>query len=267
MAHSFIAYIDESGDDGLPGRYREAGVQGGASHWLTIGAVIWRYSRDLDAVQWAKEIAVQMPPQRRGRTLHFADMDHPQRIMAINGICARPLRLTAVIANKPTIRDGIYVQKNQLYHYMSRYLLERISWLCRDMRPSVPEGDGRVKIIFARRGGMSTENFKDYLRRLWDAADPSIKIHWPVIDIEGIEAYDQPAKFGLQLADIAVSGLTWALEPDFYGNCEPRFATALKPIVYNKRGNYMSYGTKMVPPHSKLILSDQQTSFIELFEE
>lgn len=265
MAHSFIAYIDESGDDGLPGRYREPGVQGGASHWLTIGAVVWRYSRDLDAVQWAKEIAAQMPPQKRNKTLHFADMEHPQRIMAVDGICQRPMRLTAVIANKPIIPAGIYVQKNQLYHYMSRYLLERISWLCRDMRPSVPEGDGRVKIVFARRGGMSTENFQDYLRLLWDASDPEIQIHWPVIDIDGIEAHDQPAKFGLQLADIAVSGLTWALEPDTYGNCEPRFATALKPRVYNRQGNYMSYGTKMVPACDKIQLTEQQKPFLDLF--
>jgi hypothetical protein len=31
MAHSFIAYVDESGDDGLPGHYRQAGARGGAS--------------------------------------------------------------------------------------------------------------------------------------------------------------------------------------------------------------------------------------------
>jgi hypothetical protein len=55
------------------------------------------------------------------------------------------------------------------------------------------------------------------------------------------------------------------LEPDFYGNCEPRYATALKPIVYNRNGNYLSYGTKLVPPHDQLQLTDQQRPFIELF--
>ncbi|OHD00910.1 MAG: hypothetical protein A2885_13470 [Sphingopyxis sp. RIFCSPHIGHO2_01_FULL_65_24] len=265
MAHSFIAYIDESGDDGLTGRFRKAGAQGGSSNWLTIGAVVWRMSRDLDAVQWAKEIAAQMPKQRRNRTLHFADMDHPQRIMAINGICRRPMRLVTVIANKPVIPPGTYVQKNQLYHYMSRYLIERLSWLCRDTRPTVPEGDGRLKIIFARRGGMSTDDFKDYLRLLKAVDDPDIQIHWPVIDIEGIEAHDQPAKFGLQMADIAVSGLTWALEPDFYGNCEPRFARALKPIVYHRGANYLSYGAKLVPSYAKIPECDEVKAFAELY--
>jgi len=266
MAHSFIAYIDESGDDGLSGRYREPGVQGGSSHWLSIGAVVWRFSRDLDAVQWAKEIAAQMPQQKRSKTLHFSAMDHPQRIMAINGICRRPMRMISIIANKPSIPEGIYSQKNQLYHYMSRYLIERLSWLCRDMRPNVPEGDGRLKIVFARRGGMSTDDFKAYLYRLRAADDLDIQIHWPVLDIEGIEAHDQPARFGLQMADIAVSGLTWALEPDYYGNCEPRFARALKPIIYCRSGNYLSCGAKLVPSANRLPATDQAKKFLDIFK-
>lgn len=204
-------------------------------------------------------------PHRQRQILHFKDLDHAQRIMAIDGLCGRPMRLTCVIANKPVIPAGTYVRKNQLYHYMSRYLIERLSWLCRDARPSVPEGDGRAKIVFARRGGMSTDDFKNYLTLLRQTEDPGINIHWPVIDIQGIEALDQPARYGLQLADLAVSGLTWALEPDHYGNCEPRFARALKPVVYHRGQNYMSYGTKMVPPHNQLELAEQQQPFIEIF--
>lgn len=206
-----------------------------------------------------------MPPQKRNKTLHFADMDHPQRIMAVHGLCNRPLRITAVIANKPTIPPGIYVEKNQLYHYMSRYLLERLSWLCRDMRKDVPEGDGRIKIIFARRGGMSTDDFKSYLQILKASNDPDIQIHWPVIDIDGIEAHDQPSKFGLQMADIAISGLTWALEPDLYGNCEPRYARALKPHIYHRGNNYCSYGTKIVPKPEQIPPTKELTEFLEIF--
>lgn len=240
-------------------------AKGGASIWLTIGAVVWRFSRDLDAVQWAKAIQAQMPPQKRNKPLHFADMNHTQRIMAIDGLCGRPMRITAVIANKPAIPPGIYVEKNQLYHYMSRYLLERLSWICRDMRKDVPEGDGRIKIIFARRGGMSTIDFKNYLNILKNSNDPEIQIHWPVIDIDGIEAHDQPAKFGLQMADIAISGLTWALEPDLYGNCEPRYARALKANIYHRGNNYRSYGTKLVPKAEQLPQTKELSEFLEIF--
>jgi hypothetical protein len=206
-----------------------------------------------------------MPPQKRDKILHFKEMSHPQRVMAINGICGRSMRLITVTSNKPDIANGTYTEKNQYYHYLARYLIERISWLCRDLRRSVPEGDGRVKLVFARRGGMNIDDFKNYLTRLKSSNSPDIKIHWPMIDIDGVDALDQPARRGLQIADIAVSGMTAALEPDFYGNCEHRFAESLKPIVYNRDGNYLSYGAKLFPPPEKLALSADQQNFVRIF--
>jgi len=267
MAHSFIAYIDEAGDDGLnPDKYRVPGRSGGSSHWLTIGATVWRLSRDLDAVRWAKEIRGRLPQQKAHKPLHYKDLDHAQRVMAITGLCGRPMRATAVIANKPIIPAGLYPQKHQLYHYLCRYLIERLSWLCRDMRPKVPEGDGRVKIVFSRRRAMNYDDFQAYIQRLKNAADPEIRIHWPVIDIPAIEAEDHGNRFGLQIADLVISGLTAALEPDFYGNVEPRFARMLKPVIYHRGNNSLSYGTKVVPNAETIPLTDQQREFLAIFE-
>ena len=70
------------------------------------------------------------------------------------------MRATSIIAEKTGIPPGIYTEKNQLYFYLTRFLLERMSWLCRDLRSVVREGDGRVKIIFSRRGGMSYTDFQ-----------------------------------------------------------------------------------------------------------
>lgn len=267
MAHSFIAYIDEAGDDGLaPDKYRVPGRGGGSSHWLSIGATVWRQSRDLDAVQWAKAIKDQLPAQKRKKPLHFKDLDHPQRVMAIGGLCSRPMRVILVLANKPVIPEDAYTKPHQLYHYMCRYLLERVSWLCRDMRRTVPEGDGRVKIVFSRRRAMNYDDFQAYIQRLKDANDPDIRIHWPVIDIAAIEAQDHGSRFGLQIADLVTSGITAALEPDYYGNVEARFARMLKPIVYNRTNNYLSYGAKLVPLADQIPLSDQQNEFVEIFK-
>jgi hypothetical protein len=78
---------------------------------------------------------------------------------------------------------------------------------------------------------MSYENFKGYLERLKDRVDSDVRIHWPVIDINGIEALDHGSRMGLQLADIAIGGIASGLELDFYGNFEPRFAKELKNKV------------------------------------
>ena len=265
MAHSYIAYIDECGDDGL-GNYRKAGVSGGSSHWLTLSATICRYSRDLETVAWRDAIRSKLPQKRWSKPLHFSELNHQQRVMAVNTLRRKPFRAMCVIANKPIIPDGIYTNKNQLYFYLCRYLIERLSWLCRDMRPSVPEGDGRVKIVFSRRGGMSYDDFRAYLERLKADVDHDIQIHWPVIDIEGIEAKDHSRVAGLQVSDIVASGVTAGVEPDFYGNCELRYAETLKPAIYNRKGNYLSYGMKFYPWAKELELSDQQKSLVALFE-
>ncbi|GAA4714926.1 DUF3800 domain-containing protein [Sphingomonas lutea] len=266
MAHSFIAYIDESGDDGLSGRYREPGRRGGSSHWLTLSASIWRYSRDLEAIEWRDAIRNQLGHQVRKVPLHCKDFNHQQKVMAAHTLRAKPFRTICVLANKASIPEGTYVGKNQLYFYMCRYLIERISWFCRAARPKVPEGDGRAKMIFSRRGGLSYPNFIDYLRRLQAFDDPeNIQINWMVIDAEGIEARDHSTRAGLQIADIMATCVTAGLEPDLYGNQERRYAEILKPQLYERNGNYLSYGVKMFPHPDQLELNEQQRAFVDLF--
>jgi hypothetical protein len=52
----------------------------------------------------------------------------------------------------------------------------------------------------------------------------------------------------LQVADICASALFKAVEPDQYGNTEPRYLTELRPIIYrDPRGLVTSYGLKVFP--------------------
>jgi Protein of unknown function (DUF3800) len=263
MAHSFIAYIDESGDDGLS-HFRQLGQRGGASCWLNISCSVTRYTNDLETVTWRDSIA-KIRPLAKKRSIHFADFNHSQRLAATQIYSKLPIRLLNVMSNKTTIEAGTYSEPNQLYFYLTRYLIERLSWLCRDMRPQVPEGNGLVKIVFSRRGGLSTVGFKEYLELLKRTNDPSIKIHWPVIDIDVIDAKDHSACAGLQLADIGASAIAAGLELDQFGNNEPRYGATVKPLVYCRNGNYFSYGLKIVPKPESMALSDQQILFLGQF--
>nr|WP_246728338.1 DUF3800 domain-containing protein [Microvirga terricola] len=264
MTHSFVAYIDESGDDGI-GNFRQPGAHGGSSSWLVISACVFRKSFDLDAVGWRDEISALMPEKRK-RTIHFAHMAHGQKLAACRSLAARPIRSLSILSNKTTIPDGTYTDKNQLYFYLTRYLIERLSWLCRDLRPRVPQGDGRVMITFSRRGGMSYPDFRSYLERLRSAQDNDVKIHWPVIDIDGIDAKDHSTHAGLQLADVVASAFASGVEADKYGNCESRYAELLKRTVYERNGNYLSYGLKLVPRHNDMTLNAEQRRLIDLFK-
>lgn len=264
MTHSYLAFIDESGDDGLD-KFREPGGRGGSSSWLILSACLFRQTHSLDAVKWRDEITSNFTEKRK-RDLHFAELKHEQRVVAASILGSKPIRALSVLAAKRPIPPDIYTEKNQLYFYMTRYLVERLSWLCRDLRPRVPEGDGRVAITFSRRGGMSYESFRDYLSKLKGDADSDIRIHWPVIDIEAVDARDHSGNASLQLVDTIASSFACAVEPNIYGNCETRYTEALKPVTYERNGNYLSYGVKFVPRPEGCSLSAEQLRLVDLFK-
>jgi hypothetical protein len=261
MSHSYVAYIDESGDDGMA-NYREPGQSGGSSSWLIISACVIRASRDRQAVGWRDEILSRMP-ERQSRDLHFTKLNHGQKVVTAQCLVQHPLRAISIVSSKRTAPEDTFHLKNQLYFYTTRYLIERISWMCRDYRRLVREGDGRVKIIFSRRGGMSYPDFRAYLLRLQN--DATVRIHWPAIDVDRIEALDHSRRAALQIADAIASAFAGGIEVNRYGNCEARYAEILKPAVYCRNENYLSYGVKLVPPIEELQLSNDQMRFINLF--
>lgn len=265
MSHTYLAFIDESGDDGIKAPFREIGGRGGASRWLVISACVFRNVHSLDAVKWRDEINSKMP-DKKSRDLHFAKLNHGQKLAAVNVLASKPVRAISVMACKETIPEGVYTEKNQLYFYMTRYLIERISWLCRDHRRNAPEGNGQVAITFSRRGGMQYDAFRNYLNQLKANNDDDIRIHWPVIDIDAVSAMDHSKSASLQLADVVASAFASGIEPDLYGNCEPRYSETLRPVTYNRKKNYLSYGVKLVPKHDQCLLSPQQKKMIKLWK-
>lgn len=204
-------------------------------------------------------------PDKKSRILHFANLNHGQRLASVKSLSTRPVRLLNVITNKAVLSSDAYKERNKLYFHLTRFLIERISWACRDMRPIVPEGDGRVKIVFSRRGGLSYDNFREYMELLKENSNADVRIHWPVIDIAGIKATDHSRSASLQLVDIAASSFAAAFEQDPYGNCILEYARLLKQCVYHRGDNFLSYGMKFHPRHTDLELTNEQTEAVKLF--
>src|SRR3546814_15951877 len=69
-------------------------------------------------------------------TLHFRELKHEQKIPYVRAIAAAPLRTVSVLVHKPSLNEPetFQAEKFRLYFYLTRYLLERVSWLCRDHR-------------------------------------------------------------------------------------------------------------------------------------
>jgi hypothetical protein len=113
---------------------------------------------------------------------------------------------------------------------------------------------------------MSYDDFRAYLHRLKSSNDEEVKIHWPVVDIDGVDAKDHKGHASLQLADVVASSFAAGFEPDRYGNCELRYAELLRRVTYCRKRNYLSYGVKVVPKVDTMVLNDQQQRMVSLWK-
>ena len=111
---------------------------------------------------------------------------------------------------------------------------------------------------------MSYEDFREYLT--WLKLTQITEIHWPVIDIDAVDARDHSTRASLQIADAIASAFAAGVEPDGFGNCESRYSEILKPLVYHRRNNYMSYGYKTVPSCDAMQLSNEQLRTIKHYK-
>jgi hypothetical protein len=246
MKPSFVAYVDESGDEGFV--FNPDGT--GSSRWFVLSAAVIRQTNDLQMVSCLKEVRTVL--KKKPKTpLHFVDLKHEQRVPYLRRVGELPIRTVSVLVYKPLITEPEKFQNTKylLYRYATRLLLERVSWLGRDMRRPV-EGDGFTEVIFSNRSRMSYEDIREYLRllRQQSEADPNrVQVDWTVIDPERITAVDHSKLAGLQAADAVASGIHFALKVNRYGETEPGYLPHLKRTIYRHKETALGYGLKFWP--------------------
>lgn len=251
MSATFVAYIDESGDEGFS-------FDRGSSEWFVLSAVVIRKVKDLETVKVVDRIRTQLGKPDR-KPLHFRDLKHEQRLPFLDAINKADLRTVSVLVYKPSIKEPEKFQKRyQLYFYAVRYLFERVSWYCRDHRTPHDEGDGSAEIIFSNRSGMSYEEMKEYLNFLkTETGFFNVQIEWEVIRPDLITAFTAGKRMGLQVADAVASSFYYAVQSSQYGYTEDRYARMLKPVVYHREGRYLGYGLKFWPGEVEGILQNE----------
>jgi Protein of unknown function (DUF3800) len=246
MKPSFIAYIDESGDEGFV--FNPDGS--GSSRWFVLSAAVIRQANDLQMVSCLKHVREVL--QKPAKTpLHFVDLKHEQRVPYIRRVGDLPMRTVSVMVFKPLISEPEKFQNTKylLYRYATRLLLERVSWLCRDQRRE-GEGDGFTEVIFSNRSNMSYDEIRDYLRLLLRQAEEiplKVQIDHTVIDPKRIRSVEHSKLAGLQVADAVASGLHFALKVNRYGETEPSYLPHLKKTIYRHKGVALGYGLKVWP--------------------
>lgn len=158
MACSFVAYVDEAGDEG----FKKIGQ--GTPEWFVLSALVTRKHADVASVKVLDDVRILLAKPAK-KPLHFRKLKHHQKLAFIDRLVKTPVRIMSVVVHKPSIQEPEkFNEKNRLYHYALRLLLERLSWFCRTYRRyGAAFGDGSVEIILSNRGGMSLPAIKAYV--------------------------------------------------------------------------------------------------------
>lgn len=183
-----------------------------------------------------------------GHVLHFMKFSHSQRLKAAQDIANCSLAtIVNVIVHKDLIGQPLpagemaYISRpDPMYLWALRLLLERISWFVDDNG-----GTGAI-VTFAHLKGFRAQKLHDY-RQALETSD-GVDIRWKVFDGHPLRIDSPQAVELLQVADTTASALFRAIEPDRYGNTEPRYLQELGPKLYRRgRADVTSYGLKTFP--------------------
>lgn len=241
MPASFVAYVDESGDEG----FKFLTDEKGSSRWFVLSALVVRKENDLQVVQIAKQ-AREILNKEPKKPLHFRELRHEQRVPLARLIGNAPVRTVSVLVHKPSIPEPEIFQQQAyaLYRYATRLLVERVSWLCRDHKRT-GHGDGSAEIVFSNRSAMSYDDLRCYLLKLRDdGAERDVRVHWPVIDPNKIKAVNHDQMAGLQLAAAVASGVFFSVHRNPYGEVEDRYLRLLARTIYRNGEKTEGYGLK-----------------------
>lgn len=218
----YRVYVDEAGDLGL---------SPASSRYFVLSAVV---VSDANDGRLRSELACLRDALGRssGHALHFVKFSHSQRLKAVQSVarsCASAI-VNAVVEKAPiAVRHNseatMTARRNPVHLAGLRQLLERVSWWLSDSECE------ETIVSFGQLKGFGAEKLHDYRATL--EADVEADIRWRVFHghafrLKGVKELEL-----LQVADIAASAVFKGIEPDRFGNVEPRYANELRPRLYS----------------------------------
>jgi hypothetical protein len=217
-----------------------------------IGACLVRAEDDAKRPGWRDAILKKLPGERRN--LHFRDLKHDQKVFVSQEIGRLPVGAAVTFSHKVTLPgskwEPIFKRRGYLYNYLVRWLLERLTFEC---APDLLDGPNSLKLVFSRRGGTDYATMRDYLILMRDgreAQQPVRSIKWDVLNVDDIAVEIHEKWAGLQVADCITSAFFAAVEPNMFGNYEPRYAELLRSRALRRPvigGSVLGHGITPVP--------------------
>ena len=275
---SYIAYIDEAGDDGL------ATVRpidpNGSPEWLMMSAVLIDASREQEAAAWPDAILAEMrKTQPQLSELHFKNLTIANGRSACEMTANLPLRCFVVASNKKNMRQydnpfaGQIPSKNWFYCWLTRLLLERVTYFVK-LRSIHDYGEPRsLGIVFSERGRFSYGQLMAYyewlkIRTLAGKNHlPLGSISWEVMDRDLFEVQPNHSRPCLYLSDIVASAFFRASDIYHTRQQDPQCAMLLQPRMARDApsGLVHGFGVKLMPNLGRAQLKPEQQAIYKFY--
>ena len=246
MTSEFVAFVDEAGCSG--DKYNT-----GSSQYLVMGAVIVRrcnLNNALSAFAEAREERAKGEIQFR----KFSKASDKDNFVLTKLLGRKPIRTAFVGFHKPSL-TGTHIRSNHgnEYNYMSKFMIERISWAVRDANSS--GGDHKADVVFSHQDMYPQEKFLEYIERLKRGRGRhNTRTNWEHV----AQISDTPHKDegDTHLADLAASSFHMAVEPKNHGMTDDRFFRNLLTKLYRGR-EAKPHGLKLWPNDATQTAKDE----------
>jgi Protein of unknown function (DUF3800) len=156
MSYGFVAYVDESGDDGLK-KVKPIDPEG-SSEWFILSAVVVRSANENAVGRWQRDILAAFRRTQR-LDIHYRKLTPTQKRIACEYLGRQEARLFVIMSNKRNMKGyanpRCYQEPYYFYWWMTRILLERVTKFCAKWSKTLYGEYRPVKMMFSQRGGMS----------------------------------------------------------------------------------------------------------------
>ena len=258
-AATFVAYIDEAGDEGFKFEKGSSGEKG-SSEWLVLGAVILRRASEMPEIRLVDDVRARLNRGRKPdrqfpakKALHFRDLEHDVRKYYAARIAKANLTSVVVLIKKQDLLAGNETSAEErevravLYDVAVLALIETISHHCAREYTADDTGDGSINLVFSSNGSVNYDKLRNTIEGV--LADPSAFSYEgyserEVIRPAQVQAIMHSKSMGLQIADAVTSSYYYAVENSADGFTEDAYVRLLLPCAYQHSGKIYVHGVE-----------------------
>ena len=174
----------------------------------------------------------------------FAKAPEKDNFVLTKHLGRKPIRTAFIGFHKPSlVGTHIRASHGSEYNYLTKFMLERISWIVRDA--SSAGGDHKAEVVFSHQDMYSVTELHSYIAKLQRGKGRyNTRANWEHLGDFTSESHVDEGR--MHLADLVASSFHRAIEPKQHGMTDERYFRHLLARLYRGR-DAKPFGLKLWP--------------------